>query len=628
MAGRFTRAPILLGAVIGAGMLALAIPVLAQSGPESILPPGFSEQPPPKPPKPAPSPSPSGTPAPAPERAQPATAPNMATGTAAAVNPASTVPDNGPVPGEAEQAATGPSYDLPPRARRSLDTIGPLTPALGGLGQRAFGTGNGAAMARIMAATRAPFASRWASILLRRALLSYSDTPSDIGGADWVAERAWLLMRMGEADNARLLILGVDNDQYSKRLYAVAMQTLLATADPAGFCPLLPRALDFSSAPSWFMAQAICASFSGDQNSATAVLNQAERRGIAHGIDYRLAEKTVGSGPNSRRSVKIEWDGVPRLTAWRFGLATATNVKIPAALYTGVGPQVRAWEARAPMRSLAQRLTGTVTATRLGVFSGTAARGFFDQLSEQPDATSNALDLGEMLRTAYAGETTDERVAAMRSFWTASDLTAAGETAPGPGGVHYGALPVLARAAASVEPDRSVGEATPWLIAAMLSGGYDRNAARWSNVVEKLEGAAGERAWALLATGSPTPQVKLSAKRIEDFVSQDESDNRLLGHVLIAALGGLGRLPADTRADLLKGMGIDPVAHSRWARALMAAAGRGEKGTVALLVAVGLQTGNWKDVPPLNLYFITAALHRVGLDPYARMIAAEALART
>jgi hypothetical protein len=59
----------------------------------------------------------------------------------------------------------------------------------------------------------------------------------------------------------------------------------------------------------------------------------------------------------------------------------------------------------------------------------------------------------------------------------------------------------------------------------------------------------------------------------------------------------------------------------------MAAAGRGERGTVALLVAVGMQTNDWNAVPARHLYFITAALKQVGLDPYARMIAAEAMAR-
>jgi len=611
---RLTRAH----ALIGGAALALALPVLAQA-PESLLPEGFGEPaPPPRTPPPAPTPAPTPATPPPPtgsiSEQSPDVLPPADLANAAAGEP------------EAEEAeASGPTYDLPPSARRSLDRVGVLTPDLGGLGERAFGTADGDGKARIMAATRAPIASRWASILLRRALLTQSRTPDGIGGADWVAERAWLLLRMGEADNARLLVQGVDNDRYSRRLYAVAMQALLATADPAGFCPLLPRARNFSNEPSWFMAQAICASFSADQNSATALLNQAQRRGIARGIDYRLAEKVVGAGPQSRRSVTIEWDGVARLTTWRFGLATATNVTIPDALYATVGPQVRAWEARAPMLSLAQRLPGTVTATRLGVFSGAAARGFHDALAEQTDASSAAQDAGDLLRVAYAGEANEARIAAMRAFWSRPRPDGA---RAGPGGVDYGALPALARAAASVTPDAVAAADTPWLLAAMLSSGYDRNAARWADVVESLDGAARQRSWALLATGAPESRVALSAGRIGEFVGADESAGGRLGRMLVAGLGGLDRLPADARADLLKDAGVDPTPRQLWTRMLMAAASRGEAGTVALMVAVGLQASTWDAIPPQHLYFITAALRRVGLDPYARMIAAEAVART
>ncbi|MBO9582467.1 MAG: hypothetical protein J7498_16395, partial [Sphingobium sp.] len=198
-----------------------------------------------------------------------------------------------------------------------------------------------------------------------------------------------------------------------------------------------------------------------------------------------------------------------------------------------------------------------------------------------------------------------------------------------PGEVDYAALPVIARAAASIKPDgEAAADNTPWLIAAMFSGGYDRNAARWAGALDALSAAAKDRSWALLATGAPETRVDLSAKRIESFVKQDESLEGRLGHFLVAALGGLDRLPRDQRADLLQRVSIDTTPRTLWARMISASAARGEKGTVALLAAAGLQAANWNDVPPVQLYFITAALHRVGLDPYARMIAAEAMART
>src|SRR3546814_12906387 len=114
-----------------------------------------------------------------------------------------------------------------------------------------------------MKATRAPVISRWASILLRRTLLSEVNTPANVNGADWAAERAWLLLRMGEADAARMLVQSVDTADFTPRMYAVAMQTYLATADPAGLCPLVAPALRVSKEPGWQMSRAICASWIG-----------------------------------------------------------------------------------------------------------------------------------------------------------------------------------------------------------------------------------------------------------------------------------------------------------------------------------------------------------------------------
>ena len=97
--------------------------------------------------------------------------------------------------------------------------------------------------------------------------------------------------------------------------------------------------------------------------------------------------------------------------------------------------------------------------------------------------------------------------------------------------------------------------------------------------------------------------------------------------MLIAALAGLARIDSQASASLAQDKGLNLAANSRWARAIHQAAASGEKATVALLAAVGMQTAEWNRLPPAHLYHIVAALHQVGLDPEARMIAAEAITR-
>ncbi|MEV5022630.1 hypothetical protein MRBLMA1_002488 [Sphingobium sp. LMA1-1-1.1] len=592
---------------LGTLALALALPVVAQETPESLLPPGFGDAPAAPPPvAPPPRPAP-GTPA-APA-GSPSVVPILPPGFAVTQEAG----DNATEPmSEEELSAEKQKYDLPENAHRSLDRIGPLTPGRLGLAPNAFGAQSGRFLATLMKETRAPITSRWASILLRRALLSATDTPRDIDGADWVAERAWLLLRMGEADSARLLVQSVDSDRFTPRLYAIAMQTYLATADPAGLCPLSAGALRFSKEPGWDMTRAICPALSGDQGTASGALNQEQRRGMVRGIDYRLAEKVVGAGFNARRSVKIEWDGVDRLTAWRFGLATALNVEIPDDLYATAGAHVRAWEARAPALSAVRRLPGAEVAARLGVFSSQALVDFYGQLQSDGDVPAKAADRVDALRAAYAGAGADERLQAMRTLWQ-------NEARP-----DFVGLIATARAAAALPVSELSARDAANLVAAMFTAGYDRSAAQWSRLAAQADGDGAADLWALLAVGAPSAVVEIGAGRVSSFAK--DADPRK-AQMLIASLAGLARLNAQDSASLAQDHGFNLAAASRWSRAIDTAAARGEKGSVALLAAVGMQTADWNRLPAFHLYHIVGALHRVGLDPEARMIAAEAMTR-
>ncbi|MGE4410371.1 MAG: hypothetical protein AB7D33_07360 [Sphingobium sp.] len=600
--------------LIGTGLaglsLAAAVPLIAQQGPTSLLPPGFGDASPAEEPTQepqAPSPSPASS-----QQTQPGKpALQLDLSGVGAGDAVSNIVTEAELTPE-ELAEQQKKYDLPARARRSLDRVGPLSPATGGVAPGAFGQASGKYLATLMREAKAPFVSRWASILLRRALLSAVDTPGDIDGADWVAERAWLLVRMGEADSARMLVQSVDNDRFSPRLYAVAMQVYLASADPIGLCPLYQGAKARSTSPSWTMAEAICASFSAEQGRASAILNQTERRGRTRGIDYRLTEKAVGAGANARRSVKIEWDGVEQLTAWRYGLATALNVDIPAPLMNGAGRQVLAWQARAPMLALQKRLPGVETAARLGVFSGSALVDYYAELDGNDAAPDDFQARANAVRLAYGAPDVDDRIDAMRSLW--------GEEG------HRNILAMLAisRAAAALPVTAVDGADFSSLIAAMLSAGYDISAERWAKAGAVLQEAGAADGWAMLAVGAPRMVVDVPVDRLRDYVGQDGPR----GKMLLAGLMALDRARGEEIGQIASEAGLVTHARTRWEQAIDGAAGRGEKATVALLVAIGMQVSDWRRMPPEHLYHIVSALRRVGLDPAARMIAVEAIMRT
>ena len=587
----------------GAAAVAFALPAAGQrdQSPESILPPGFGEQPAPPPAPKADEPPENGAePAAPPETSQPSAAPaGPQESGVVAVESAETLPTEALV-------EAPPAIEIPEESRRPTDVVGPLQPGNWGLGYGEFGGANGVFLASLMRRLDAPLPSRWESILLRRALLSQIPAPAGLNEVDWVAERAWLLLRMGEADAARMLVQAVDVDRYTPRMFTVAVQVALATADPAALCPLVAPGRLVSDEPVWPLADAMCAALQGDSARASQLIDQARSRSGAGGIDLLLAEKVIGAGLNTRRAVTVQWDGVDSVNSWRFGLAAATGVKIPDALMNGAGPQVWAWQARAPMIPLDARLDAAQTAASLGVFSHASLVEIYSLLADQTDPSDLEETMAGRLRRAYSGSV-DDRVKAMNGLWEDKD----------PAGGRYARLILTATAAARIAPSASRTDRAGDLVASMMSAGLDSPAAGWGGVVGGM-GDDGDRAWSILAVGAPSPVVDTGTRRVQGFVDRAGAQR---GRLLVAALAGLGRL-ADPAA-----MGVDPNPRSRWSHMIQAAARSNQPGTVALLAATGMQTADWRGVPPEHLYQIVAAMRRVGLDYEARMIAAEAMSR-
>jgi hypothetical protein len=588
----------------GAASLAIAIPAFGQrdAAPESLLPPGFGDpaDPPPRetPAEPAPTPGPAE---PAPEQ------PNAPTQRSPAGSIEDLAIENAAIEDLEDQLPKGPPpIEMPEASRRPVDVVGPLTETNWGLGAGAFGNANGRFLAALMGRVDAPLPSRWESMLLRRALLSRVAAPPGVDAVDWVAERAWLLVRMGEADAARMLVQSIDVDRYTPRMFTVAVQVALATADPAALCPLVAPGRATSDEPVWPLADAMCAALAGESARASQLIDQARRRSGAGGIDVLLAEKVVGAGTNTRRAVTIQWDGVDELNSWRFGMASATGLEIPQPLLAKAGLQVLAWQARAPMVPLEQRVAAAEAAASLGVFSHASLVELHSLLADAADPSELEETLGGRLRRAYAGRSVEDRMEAMRGLWDQKDAPAG----------RYARLIMTATAAGAIAPtDDRAGRAAD-LIASMLSAGLDKAAARWGRLVDGM-GGEGDRAWALLAVGAPRSPVDMSAVRVVGFVDRVGAER---GRMLVAALAGLGRIE-DPAA-----FGLQP-RPTRWSNLIAAAARSGQPGTVALLAAIGMQTSDWQGVPPEHLFHIVRALRQVGLDYEARMIAAEAMTR-
>lgn len=557
---------------LGAAALMIALPVVSQQAdaPETLLPEGLESAPPP----PA-------------ETVEPVVAPAAEAAAAAEDDPA-------PAPSP---------FDLPPATGRSIDVAGPLRLDNGGYGTATFASSNGRFVTGLLHRLDTPIASRWAHIVLRRALLSESSTPAGIAPADWIAARARTLLAMGEVDGAVALVDAVPADRYSPSLYRVAGQAHLAAADIGGLCPLAQTGVSVSQDPLWKLLTGMCGAMTGDDLTSASVFDRLKGADTLDPFDLQLAERVATLSGGGGRAANIEWETAPRLTPYRFGVAVAAGVRVPDARLAGMPA---GWVLRAPGIGDAARLAAVRPAAALGIASAQELVSTVAATASDDEAL--AASPASRLRSAYAAASLGDRYAALKAIRDDAKTPQAS----------YAALLETALAAARLPADKRHAADAPQVIAALLSVGLEAEALRWWRAIDGSD--AVPRAWGLLASGGGVP---VTPDRFTAWADADDSDHR--ARLLLAGLDALGRTRGEGWAAKRTDLALAPVSNS-WMRALASAAARGSAGEVAVLAATGLQC-DWRAVPPAHFGAIVAAYVRVGRAQEARLLVAEAVTR-
>jgi hypothetical protein len=642
-----------------AGLMASSALVLAQEAPESLLPPGF-EQPRAAPSKaaqaksepkapaqapPQPKPSPRATPAAVREALRPpaSPAPVVAASTAPSAPFISTAPAAQPLASASGAPGAAPGLprfapgqipplevlekltpdqldevlglngrgEMPDAARRTLDEAGIIDATEGGFALDSLSAQDASLVRAAIEGNKGVLVSRWGHILLRRALATRLAPPVGMNPADFAAMRAALLLRMGEANAARALVQDIDVSDYTPPLTNTAFDAYVATGDFTGICPEEAAQEGTRNDPPWKVAGYICDAFRGDTSGALSDLDHGTNRGLMARIDMLLAQKYVGAAGKGVRAVTIEWNGVDAINPWRYGLALAVGLEPPDDLMKDA-PAWYDWiGATAPMRGLAARAQSADVAGATGILSSAAMVDLYSQIYSDPDVTGDWSTRAGKLREAYTAAAASDRLAAMRALWGEDDDPQ----------TRYSRQVVTAYAAARLPVSAASAKAAGDLLASMLTAGLDANAARWSGAVEQ-----GSLGWALLALAAPDAR-EADTGTIESFAGSDRSDKQRKSGFLVAGLAGLGRLSPEQAANLAGKFGTTLGGDTRWTRIIDRAAQVRNPELVALLVGVGMQGDDWRQMTPRFLYHIVSALRAAGLEPEARMIAAEAVAR-
>ncbi len=621
------------GLTLGCAAIALCSTlVVAQNAPESLLPPGFDDPAP----RPAPSPNPQAppnsrtTPAPRPPAttsrevvqpipASPRRAPSGdSASSTSSVTSADGSPNGLPSLRELENLdpdaldellGLKPKFDIPPQSRRSLEQIGILSEAEGGLPARSLANQPGAIVRASLAGIKGPMISRWGHILLRRALVSRLDAPTNMDPVEFAALRTATLNNLGEHSAARAIAQGVDTANWNAPLIGAALDAYIGTSDILGACPAVQVKGDALDTPQWGMVRDICYAFSGQADRSQTNLKRTFRRGELPQIDVLLAQRFAGTAGRGRRAINLEWDDVDSLTPWRFSLANALGAEIPDNLLTDAEPYYQSISATAPMLSIERRISGADEAARRGNLSSAAMVDLYSQLYAEQSGEGEAALTAARLRDAYIAPAAAQRLAAIRDVWGGAERD-------------YGRYVLTAYAAARVTPNAELEDTAADLIASMLTAGLDADAMTWAPLV-----ADGSLAWALLAVARPDTNAAVSEGDVDDYVGQDDSSGQRKSKFLVAGLAGLERIDASARDSLAQDLGEDLTRRTKWSALIGRAADVQNAPLVAYLAGLGMQGTGWDTMSPRHLYHIVGALNRVGLRAEARMIAAEAVAR-
>ncbi|MBT8389971.1 MAG: hypothetical protein KJP13_10015 [Altererythrobacter sp.] len=607
---------------ISAGVAAIALSasfVAAQDAPESLLPPGFDD------PEPSPTPIPAAAAAPrAPVPGQPQV-PEVPT-----VQPIPGVGDplrdlsqfdfsSIPTLEELEEMSPddlddllglSPSYDIPPAARRAMTRVGLVDSDEGGFPHGSLARQSPALIRAVLDGLDGPVVSRWGHILLRRALASRMEAPEGLNAVEFAALRVKALNGLSEYAASRSMLQDIDTGNWDATLVDAGLEAYIATTDLIGTCPIVRLRGSEREDPQWRMLGAICNSYAGESVLGGRQLDRALRDEIAPSIDVLLAQRLAGAAGRGRRAVDVEWEGVDAINPWRFAIANAVGEEIPEAFRADVKPYYERVWAATPTVSLQQRAIGADRAAREGIFSSQAAIDLYSQVYANENIIGQAADRATLLREAYVADTAAERVSAMQSIWENEDFP------------DYGRLVLTAYAAARIPATPDLVEHAPILISSMLTAGLDRDAAAWSQTVQQ-----GSDAWALIAVGRDAVGRIEPREAIDSFIDDDSSADYRRSQFLLAGLAGLERIAPSDLSDFASRTEADLTRESRWSRAITQAAEVNNAALVALLAGLGMQGEGWDRMTPRHLYYIVSALHRVGLNAEARMIAAEAIAR-
>jgi len=532
------------------------------------------------------------------------------------------------VPEKPAEAPAGNGVQVDALLTVDPDSVGTLTKANGGFGERMWVGTSRRLIERLLPHLPANNSSAAMRDLSRRLLLSAAPLPeSDEASIALIPQRVGLLAMMGDFDAAMALLQAAPDRASNADLVRIEADTHFLSNDNARACALATGRISEGDDPYWQKAFIFCQMLTGEVGKAELGIALLRELGVEDEVFFALGDALAGGD-------KVI-ESMAKPAPLHLAMARAGNVQLPADVIAGNRPAVLRAVATSPNAPVELRLEAAERAEVAGALPVETLRHLYTSISFSAEDLANPLSRTEA-ESGPLSRALLYRTAVIQTVPTAQAEVAARALALGHEGGRYAStartfLPVLQ----GVPPSAELAWFAPAAVRAFLAAGDYELAKAWFAV---LRASALFDAQSSSAINALLPVLRLAGPDYADgwtpttlaqwwSLAEGHPEGADRGALLFSLFDAFDEpVPANLWESLLDSPERSTVVMPRpalWFQLRIAASGV-RIGETVMLSLLSLGDGGPSQADPMILRDVLARLRAVGQDAGARALAIEA----
>ena len=304
------------------------------------------------------------------------------------LEPAKPQPSAPEVPAKPAEAPSGNGVQVDALQTVDPDSVGTLTQANGGFGERMWSGTSRRLIERLLPHLPVNSSSAAMRQLMRRVLLSAAPLPPSDGPViALIPQRIGLLAMMGDFEAAQALLQASPDRASNADLARIEADTLFLGNDNARACALAAGRIADGSEPYWQKAFIFCQALSNEMGKAELGIALLRELGVKDETFFVLSDALAGG----EKTIESMADSAPLHLA----MARAGNVQLPADVIAGNAPAILRAVATSPNATVELRLEAAERAEAAGALASETLRHLYTSISFTEEDLANPLSRTE-----------------------------------------------------------------------------------------------------------------------------------------------------------------------------------------------------------------------------------------